>query len=198
MPAAGEPAHLEGLSQYEAVALFIQRAEAARPDFHVTNQNAAAVAEICARLDGLPLAIELAAARIKLLPPQALLGRLGNRLQLLTGGSRDRPARQQTLRATLEWSYGLLDAAEQAAFRRLAVFSGGWTLEAAGALVGAPNGDVLEDTASLLDKSLVRREDIRAANPGSACWKPFTNSPLSNLNGAARRGVCGPDTRSIS
>ena len=165
LPAAGEATTLEGLSQYEAVALFIQRAGAARPEFHVTNQNAAAVAEICARLDGLPLAIELAAARIKLLPPQALLGRLGNRLQLLTGGSRDRPARQQTLRATIEWSYGLLDAAEQAAFRRLAVFSGGWTLEAAGALVGATNGDVLEDTASLLDKSLVRREDIPDGEP---------------------------------
>ena len=118
------------LSQYEAVALFIQRAQAVKPDFQVTNANAPAVAEICVRLDGLPLAIELAAARIKLLPPQALLARLGQRLAVLTGGARDVPARQQTLRNTIEWSYQLLDAQEQRLFRRLSVFVGGCTLEA--------------------------------------------------------------------
>jgi predicted ATPase len=102
-----DPKHLPSLpalTQYEAVALFIERAQAVKPDFQVTNANAPAVAEICARLDGLPLAIELAAARTRLLPPQALLKRLGQRLQLLTGSLRDAPARQQTLRQTIQWS----------------------------------------------------------------------------------------------
>jgi class 3 adenylate cyclase len=123
-----DPKHLPDLvvlAQYEAVALFIQRARAVRPDFQVTNASAPAVAEMCVRLDGLPLAIELAAARIKLFPPQALLARLGQRLAVLTGGARDAPARQQTLRNTIEWSYQLLDAGEQRLFRRLAVFVGG-------------------------------------------------------------------------
>src|SRR5262249_13320101 len=119
------------ITQYEAVRLFIERAQAAKADFAVTNENAPAVAEICYRLDGLPLAIELAAARVKLFPPEALLARLSNRLALLTGGPRDLPARQQTLRNTIDWSYDLLDAGEQALFRRLGVFVGGWTLEAA-------------------------------------------------------------------
>ena len=105
--------------------------EAAKPDFTVTNANAPAVAEICCRLDGLPLAIELAAARIKLFPPEALLARLSTGSQVLTGGPRDLPARQQTLRNTIDWSYDLLDAGEQALFRRLGVFVGGCTLEAA-------------------------------------------------------------------
>src|SRR5205823_9246348 len=118
------------LSQYEAVALFIARAQALQSDFQVSNANAPAVAEICARLDGLPLAIELAAARIKLLPPQALLARLGQRLAVLTSGTRDVPARQQTLRNTIAWSYHLLDAQEQRFFRRLSVFAGGCRLSA--------------------------------------------------------------------
>src|SRR5207248_7861720 len=100
------------LSQYEAVRLFIERAQDVRPDFAVTNENAPVVAEICARLDGLPLALELAAARLRLLSPQALLARLGSRLKLLTGGARDLPARQQTLRATLDWSVSLLTEVE--------------------------------------------------------------------------------------
>src|SRR5260370_22199334 len=122
------------LSQYAAVELFIQRAMAVQPEFAVTNENAPAVAEICARLDGRPLAIELAAARIKVLPPQALLARLvgaplvgapgrpqGSPLHLLTGGARDLPARQQTLRATIGWSYDLLETGEKTLFRRLSV-----------------------------------------------------------------------------
>ena len=134
-----DPAHLPELasmSQYEAVALFVERARAVKADFAVTNANAPAVAEICVRLDGLPLAIELAAARAKLLSPQALLARLEQRFDLLTGGPRDMPARQQTLRATIDWSYGLLGPDEQTLFARLAVFVGGCTLEAAEAVCG--------------------------------------------------------------
>ncbi len=131
--AVPNPKHLrdpQALSQYGAVALFIQRAQAVKPEFQVTNANAPVVAEICTRLDGLPLAIELAAARIKLLPPQALLERLGRRLQVLAGGVRDAPARQQTLRQTIEWSYQLLHPEEQRLFQGFSVFAGGCTLEA--------------------------------------------------------------------
>jgi predicted ATPase/class 3 adenylate cyclase len=148
------------LSQYEAVALFIERAQAVKPDFQMTNANAPTVAEICARLDGLPLAIELAAARIKLFPPQELLTRLSQRLQLLTSSLRDVPARQQTLRKTIQWSYDLLAAQEQRLFRRLSVFSGGCTLQAIEALsaqlLGAST-PVLDEIASLIDKSLLQQ-----------------------------------------
>jgi predicted ATPase len=128
----------------------------------VTPGNAAAIAEICVRLDGLPLAIELAAARINLLPPQALLGRLGQGLAVLTSGARDAPARHQTLRHAIAWSYDLLDAQEQRLFRRLAAFVGGCTLEAVEAVstaVGDTDADVLEGMASLLDKSLLQRTE---------------------------------------
>src|SRR5205823_1442686 len=109
----------EALSQYDAVALFIQRARLVKSDFQVTNENGPAVAEICYRLDGLPLAIELAAARIRILPPAAMLSRLASSLRLLTSGSRDLPERQQTLRSTIEWSYDLLDSSEKMLFRRM-------------------------------------------------------------------------------
>jgi predicted ATPase/DNA-binding CsgD family transcriptional regulator len=151
---------LVALSQYEAVTLFIQRAQAVRPEFEVTDANAQAVAEICVRLDGLPLAIELAATRIKLLPPQALLTRLGQRLRLLTGNARDVPTRQQTLRNTIQWSYDLLDTQEQRLFCLLSVFVGGCTLEAVEAVYAA-FGDttlpVLDGVASLIDKSLLQQ-----------------------------------------
>src|SRR4029453_13127774 len=114
---------------YDAVHLFIARAQDAVPDFTVTTKTAPAVAEICARLDGLPLAIELAAARVKLLPPLSLLARLERRLPLLTSGTRDAPARQQALRATIAWSYDLLAPSEQMLFRRLTVIAGGISLE---------------------------------------------------------------------
>ena len=116
---------IDALSQYSAIALFLERAIAAKPDFELTQENASAVIEICARLDGLPLAIELAAARIKVLSPASMCTRLASRLQLLTGGARDLPLRQQTLRAAIDWSYDLLNPAEQKLFQRLSVFVGG-------------------------------------------------------------------------
>lgn len=146
---------LAALCDLPAVALFVERARAFKPGFELTEDNAHAVAEICLRVDGLPLALELAAARVRLLAPQALLARLGQRLPLLTGGGREAPARQQTLRATIDWSYDLLSASEQTLFVRLACFAGGRTLEAAEAVCGA----TLDDVASLVDKSLLRERE---------------------------------------
>src|SRR6266566_9003033 len=148
------------LARAPSVALFLQRAQAVAPELQLTTSNARAVAETCVRLDGLPLAIELAAARMKLLSPQALLARLDRPLNLLTGGARDVPARQQTLRNTIEWSYLLLNAQEQQLFRRLSVFVSGCTLEAAEAICAGPDdeaGQVLDGVASLVDKSLLQR-----------------------------------------
>jgi predicted ATPase/class 3 adenylate cyclase/DNA-binding CsgD family transcriptional regulator len=165
--AVPDPNHLPdlvALSQYEAVALFISRAQAVKPEFQLTAANALAVAETCVRLDGLPLTIELAAARIKLLPPQALLTRLGERLAVLTSGPRDVPMRQQTLRNTIAWSYDILNADEQLLFRRLAVFVGGCTLEAVEAIceaLGDKTGEVFDGVASLIDKSLVQQRAQR-------------------------------------
>jgi predicted ATPase len=152
---------LEALASTPAVALFLQRALAVRPAFQLRDSNARAIAEICVRLDGLPLALELAAARSKLLSPQELLARLGHRLEVLTGGPRDLPIRQQTLRDTILWSYQYLDAREQRLFRRLSVFAGGCTLEAAEVVCAALDGDegtgyILELVTSLLDKSLLQ------------------------------------------
>jgi tetratricopeptide (TPR) repeat protein len=148
--------------------LFVERARTLKPDFSITNESAPAVAEICVRLDGLPLTIELAAARIKMLPPRAMLQRLTSRLKLLTGGARDLPERQRTLKATIEWSYALLDDGEQLLFARLAVFSGGRTLEAIEAICDA-EGDLPVDTfdgiSSLLDKSLLRQEEGPEGEP---------------------------------
>src|SRR5438876_8053582 len=136
-----------------------------KPDFSVTNANAPAVAALCAYLDGLPLAIELAAARVKHFSPQTLLARLEQGLSVLSGGARDLPARQQTLRGALAWSYDLLSPEEQKLFRHLAVFVDGWSLEAAEALCEAAGGlaeDMLEGMASLVDKSLLRQEEQAA------------------------------------
>jgi len=168
LPRPGGLLPIDRLSQYEAVRLFIERAKAAKPDFSVTDENAPAVAEICMRLDGLPLAIELAAARIKLLTPSAMLQRLGSRLKLLGGGSRDLPERQRTLRGTIEWSFALLEEGEQVLFARLAVFSGGRTLEAIEAVCDAEGDlpmDALEGVSSLLDKSLLRQEEGPEGEP---------------------------------
>ena len=147
----------ETLAQWPAVALFVQRAQAVKPDFSLSAANAPAIAAICARLDGLPLAIELAAAWLKLLPPEVLLMRLARRLQVLVGGPRDLPARQQTMRAAIAWSYDALDAGEQALFRRLSIFVGGATLDAVEAINTADGiaAGVLEGLAALVDKSLL-------------------------------------------
>jgi predicted ATPase/class 3 adenylate cyclase len=169
---------VEKLTQYEAVRLFIERAQAVKADFEVNNTNAPSVAEICVHLDGLPLAIELAAARIRLLPPQAMLSRLQSKLKLLVGGARDLSMRQQTLRGTIDWSYDLLDDGEKQLFRRLAVFAGGRTLEAIEAVCNAsadPQAqaqdlpvvgvDVLEEVESLVSKSLLRQEEGVGGEP---------------------------------
>jgi non-specific serine/threonine protein kinase len=177
---ADERASLDAIARSDAARLFVERAQAVAPGFELSAENAPVVAEICRRLDGLPLAIELAAARVKVLPPAALLARLGQRLPLLTGGARDLPERQRTLRDTIAWSYDLLPPAEQALFRRLAVFVGGFGLDAAEAVCGGwrmGNGgwdgseyptpipdhlSPIDGIASLVDKSLLRQE----AGPG--------------------------------
>jgi predicted ATPase len=150
---------VETLSRCSAIKLFIERAIAAKPDFVLSPENAPAVAEICIRLDGLPLAIELAAARIKVLSPSSMLTRLASRLQLVTGGARDLPRRKQTLRAAMDWSYDLLSPVEQKLFRRLSVFAGGCTLEGVEAVCDTKSDlslDLLEGMASMVDKSLVQ------------------------------------------
>ena len=178
---------LAELSRYEAVRLFVDRAEAAKAGFTLTPGNAAAVAQICADLDGLPLAIELAAARVKLLPPTALLARLGDRLKLLVGGGRDRPERQQTLRGAISWSHALLPEEERLLFARLAVFAGGCTLEAVEA-VANPDGrlDVLADLGNLVDHSLVRQEVTEDDEPRFAMLatiREFAREKLKEASG---------------
>ena len=168
LPDPKRPPSVERLTQYEAVRLFVERAQAAKAEFSVTNESAPAVAEICYRLDGLPLAIELAAARIKVLSPQKMLERLSNRLKLLTGGARDLPERQRTLRSTIEWSYGLLEEGEKVLFARLSVFAGGRTLEAIEAICDAEGElpvDVLDGLSSLVDKSLLKQEEGVGGEP---------------------------------
>ncbi|HEV2009760.1 MAG TPA: tetratricopeptide repeat protein [Candidatus Limnocylindria bacterium] len=150
-------AALEVLAQSEAVRLFVERAMAIKPDFEVTAANARPIAEICARLDGLPLAIELAAARVKILPPEAILPRLGRTLDLLSAGSRDLPDRQRTLRGAIGWSYDLLDAPTRTLFARLAVFAGGGWLQDIEAVCG---GDVLDGLMGLVDHSLLHQRDV--------------------------------------
>jgi predicted ATPase/class 3 adenylate cyclase len=155
------------LGRFEAVRLFTERALAVRPGFRVTDENAPAVAEITARLDGLPLAIELAATRIRVLTPEQMLPRLQQRLTLLTTGARTVPDRQRTLRNAIAWSYDLLDAAERRLFARLSVFNGGWTLESAEAVCD-PEGlglGALEGLTSLVDQSLVRTAEPAAGHP---------------------------------
>ncbi|MFN2519837.1 MAG: adenylate/guanylate cyclase domain-containing protein [Candidatus Limnocylindria bacterium] len=153
----------ETVSHYESVRLFIDRAVAVKPDFRVTNDNAPAVAEICARLDGLPLAIELAAARVKLLPPAAMLARLDRSLTMLSGGARDLPERQRTLHGAIAWSYDLLEPGSRRLFERVSIFAGGAWLEQMEAVCGdadEPGIDIFEDLATLVDNSLLRQREI--------------------------------------
>jgi non-specific serine/threonine protein kinase len=176
------------LARYEAVALFAQRAAAAKPGFQVTDENAAQIAEICARLDGLPLAIELAAARIKLLTPNALLSRLDHRLKLLTGGAVDLPARHQTLRGAIAWSFDLLTPAESELFLRLSVFAGGFSLDAAAWLCKEDpdqNIDVLDGVASLADKSLLRQSETLDDEPRFTMLETIREFGLEHLHASA-------------
>jgi predicted ATPase/Tfp pilus assembly protein PilF len=199
---------IEALSQYESVELFIQVARASKHDFGVDNHNAASVAEICYRLEGIPLAIELAAARIKVLTPHALLERLGSRLKLLTGGARDLPGRQQTLRNTIEWSYNLLTEEDRQLFRRLAVFRGGCTLEAAEAVCnyevsalraesGGNKGatynaiEVLDGITSLVSKNLMYVIEGPNSEPRYAMLESLREYAWEKLaeEGASKQGL---------
>jgi predicted ATPase len=181
LPAADRVPPLAELGQVEAVRLFVDRVQAVKPDFALTESNAPAVVAIVRRLEGLPLALELAAARVRLLPAAALLARLDQRLPLLTGGPQDRPDRQRTLRNTIAWSYDLLREDEQALFRRLAVFAGGWTLEAAEAVAAADEPlDVLEGMAALLDNSLVQSAE-QDAEPRATMLETIREFGLEQL-----------------
>ena len=178
-PGPGEPA------DYASVQLFAARARAEAPGFELTRRNAQVVAEICRRLDGLPLAIELAAARIRLLPPRALLARLDDRMSLLTAGPRDLPERQRTLRNTLDWSLGLLSADEQALFTRLGVFVGSFGLPAVTAICGdAVQGSVMDTLGSLVDSSLVRVEPSED-EPRFSLLETIREYALERLRGSA-------------
>jgi predicted ATPase/class 3 adenylate cyclase len=185
LPDSAQMPDLEALLQYEAIVLFVQRTQAVVPEFRLTDMNAPAVVEIVRRLDGLPLAIELAAARMKLLSPEALLARLNQPLQVLTSGVRDVAARQQTLRNTIAWSYNLLDAQERALFRRLSDFVGGCTLGAIEAVYGAlgnATGLILDIVDSLVDKSLLQlREPGKGEEPRFAMLETIREYGLELL-----------------
>lgn len=186
---------LEALTHFAAIELFKQRAQSVQPNFTVNQENAKALAEICYRLDGLPLAIELAAARLKIFSPQAILARLEKRFELLKGGPRDMPVRHQTLRHAIAWSYDLLSRDEQTLLRRLAVFTGGCTLEAAEALcyaLGDLSVSTLDGIAALIDRSLLRQEQCADAEPRFVMLETIREFALEGLQAsgeweAARR-----------
>jgi predicted ATPase len=185
LPQAASKLTAEGLAGNESVLLFVERGQSAHPSFALTDENASDVAEICRRLDGLPLALELAAARVKLLPPHAILVRLDDRLKLLTGGARDLPARQQTLRNTLEWSYGLLKQDEKTLYARLGVFVGGFTLQAAEAVCNSEGRlDILEGLTSLVNNSLLRQEDTADGEPRFGMLETIRAYALERLAGS--------------
>ncbi len=182
---------LESLLVYPAVELFLQRAQSVKPDFRITIDSAQAIAEICRRLDGLPLAIELAAARVKLMPPRAMLSHLEHRLEFLTGGARDLPARQQALRDTIAWSYDLLNENDQKLFRRLSVFVGGCTVAAAEAVTGEGPARVsmVDRLGSLLDKNLLREVGSANGEPRFAMLEVLREFGLEQLEASGEQGA---------
>jgi predicted ATPase len=191
LPTDGEIS-LADLARNGAVALFIDRAQAVKPGFLLDEQNAPSIADTCRRLDGIPLAIELAAARVRMLPPSALLRRLEHRLPLLSGGARDLPARQQTLRATIDWSYDLLSPEQQRLFRYLAVFAGGSTLEAAEFVANEPDGqDVLDLLTVLVDQSLVQERDGADGDPRFTMLETIREYALEQLADSDDLAVAG-------
>ncbi|MCC6178241.1 MAG: tetratricopeptide repeat protein, partial [Chloroflexi bacterium] len=192
LPSLTPATTLAQIASAPAVMLFVERAVAIRPDFALTETNAVTVAAICTRLDGLPLAIELAAARSRLLPPEALLRHLGEGLSFLVGGRRDAPARQRTLRDTIAWSYDLLPPSEQQLFRQLSVFVGGFTLAAAAAVCGAdrePVGIVLDGIESLIANSLLLSADTAGGEPRHRMLETIREFGLEML------GASGESTR---
>jgi predicted ATPase/class 3 adenylate cyclase len=195
VPEAIDTSDVAGLSATESVALFVQRARAVRPDFELNVANAAAVVDICRRLDGLPLAIELAASRVKLLPPAALLARLAKSLDLLQATSADRTDRQRTLRGAIGWSYELLAEDERALFRRLGAFVGGWRLDDAEMIVaaaGGMNADVLEGLGSLIDQSLVGQVAV-ADEPRYTMLETIREYALEQLEAHAELKLASAD-----
>ena len=158
LPPPSDPGSTGSFISYPAIALFVERARTTRGSFELTPENAGAVAAVCRRLDGLPLALELAAARLRLLSPEALLERLDHALQVLTSGPRDIPERQQTLRATIDWSHSLLSESEQRLFRRMAVFAGGCAFADVEAVCAEPGETILDELESLVDKALVQTD----------------------------------------
>ena len=192
-----KPLRSKSCRQYPAVALFVQRAVAAKPDFELNQENAPAVTEICARLDGLPLAIELAAARVKVLSPSSMRTRLASRLQLLTGGARDLPQRQQTLRAAIDWSYDLLSPPSRSFFRRLSVFVGGCTLEGVEAVCDTKSDldlDLLDGMASMVDKSLVQQVEQAKGESRFVMLETIREYALEKLEASGEAGF--DETRS--
>jgi predicted ATPase/DNA-binding CsgD family transcriptional regulator/transcriptional regulator with XRE-family HTH domain len=190
-PEPDEVVAADEMARYAAIQLFLERARRASPDFHLTGANAPIVAQVCSRVNGLPLALELAAARVRVLTVDQIAQRLDDALRLLTGGSRGAPSRQQTLMATLDWSRALLSDPEQAVFRRLAVFAGGCDLEAAESVcsgdgVGEP--DVLDELARLVDKSLIQVEH-RAAGARYRLLEPVRQYALHCLTGRGEEAL---------
>ena len=186
--ASGGAANVDAVGSYDAVRLFVERARAVEPGFELTAANADAVAQICRRLDGIPLAIELAAARVRSLPPAQIAARLDDRFRLLTGGSRTALPRHRTLRAAIDWSFDLLPEAEQALLPRLSVFAGAFSLEAAEAVAsGDPvqADDVLDLLGRLVDKSLLVAEPTARSRPATGCSRRSGTTPRS---GSPRSG----------
>ena len=178
----------------EAIELFVDRARRARPGFHRHRRQPAAVEEICRRLDGMPLAIELAAARVRALSLDEIVDSLHDRFRLLTGGARTAVRRQQTLRASVDWSHALLTEPERVLFRRLAVFMGGFDLAAARAVAGGTEVEryqVLDQLTLLVDKSLVVADDTPAAECGTGCLKPCASTPWKSSASPVKPIPCG-------